>query len=215
MNELPILYSFRRCPYAIRARLAIAVSRQTVELREIVLRDKAEAFLVTSPSATVPCLKVGDTVLDESLEIMQWALGISDPEGWLQPEEGSSSDFLALIGRCDGPFKSHLDRYKYHTRYQDAHRLEERSAASEFLFDLNGRLARQPWIFGSRACLSDYAILPFVRQFANADREWFDAQDWQPLKAWLEAFEASDRFLSVMPKWERWHPGDEPVYFPA
>ena len=141
MRPLPILYSFRRCPYAIRARLAIASSGRTVELREVVLRDKAPEFLATSPSATVPCLKDGETVLDESLDIMLWALGRADPEGWLEPEEGGLETALDLIGTCDGPFKHRLDRYKYDTRYDGAVKETERARASEFLWRLDKCLA--------------------------------------------------------------------------
>lgn len=215
MSDLPILYSFRRCPYAIRARLAIAVAGEAVELREIVLRDKAPGFLETSPSATVPCLKTGDTVLDESLDIMIWALRKSDPDGWLQPELESPEAALDLVGECDGPFKRHLDRYKYDTRYTDADRAQERALASEFVRLLEARLQGQPWLFGARASLADFAILPFVRQFANADRSWFDQENWTATRAWLEAFEASDLFQSVMPKWPKWRSGDTPTRFPA
>ncbi|MCK7611643.1 glutathione S-transferase [Roseibium sediminicola] len=214
MIDRPILYSFRRCPYAIRARLAITASGQRVELREIVLRDKAPEFLETSPSATVPCLKDGGSVLDESLDIMLWALKKSDPDAWLLPEAGTLAEVLDLIGTCDGPFKRHLDRYKYDTRYADADKDTERGRASEFLWLINGRLAEHPWLFGSRACLADFAILPFVRQFANADRDWFDRQDWSALKGWLAAFETSDRFQAVMAKWPRWQSGDEQTLFP-
>ena len=215
MTDLPILYSFRRCPYAMRARLAILASGQSVELREIVLRDKAPEFLEASPSATVPCLKHGASVRDESLDIMLWALERSDPEVWLQPEEGDRETMFSLIEECDGPFKRHLDRYKYDTRYQDANKLEERASASVFLRKLNDRLQGRAWLFGSRPSLADYAILPFVRQFANADRAWFDAEDWTALIEWLKAFEASERFQTIMPKWEKWHSGDAPVVFPV
>ncbi|MCV0428333.1 MAG: glutathione S-transferase [Roseibium sp.] len=214
MTDLPILYSFRRCPYAIRARLAIAVSGQQVALREVVLRDKAPEFLETSPTATVPCLKVENTILDESLDIMVWALRHSDPEGWLSPEEGSAEEMFALIDECDGPFKQHLDRYKYDTRYKDTDRELERASASAFLRKLDIMLQKRPWLFGRRASLADYAILPFVRQFANANRDWFDGEEWTALKAWLVMFETSDRFLNVMPKWQKWHAGSEPIVFP-
>ncbi|WP_342895785.1 glutathione S-transferase [Roseibium sp. AS2] len=214
MMKSTILYSFRRCPYAIRARLAIAAGGCSVELREIVLRDKAPEFLQTSPSATVPCLKHADEVIDESLDIMLWALDHSDPQRWLQPETGSLKEALDLIGTCDGPFKRHLDRYKYDTRYPDADRQEERWAAADFLVALDGRLAPGGWLCGSRACLADYAILPFVRQFANTDRAWFDGQDWSELRRWLENFEASRSFQAVMLKWPQWRAGDAVVLFP-
>jgi glutathione S-transferase len=215
MSALPIFYSFRRCPYAIRARLAIAASGLTVELREVVLRDKAPEFLAASPSATVPCLKDGETILDESLDIMLWALRRSDPENWLKPEVESLEAALDLIATCDGPFKRHLDRYKYDTRFGDAVTETERARASEFLWQLDTRLSGRSWLFGARASLADYAILPFVRQFANSDRDWFDAEPWQHLGAWLTAFETSGRFQSVMPKWVPWQTGANPVLFPT
>ncbi|GGE51963.1 glutathione S-transferase [Actibacterium pelagium] len=205
----PILWSFRRCPYAIRARLALAVSGQQVELREVLLRDKAEEFLQTSPSATIPCLKTEDQVIDESLDIMLWALRRHDPEGWLDmPSEG-----MDLITLFDGPFKAALDRYKYHTRFVDADAMTERDTASAILRDLNAR--QENGAIFDQPRLADFAILPFVRQFAFTDKPWFDAQDWPHLAAWLEAFLTSDRFAQVMPKYAFWSPGDTSVIFPA
>lgn len=214
MSELPILYSFRRCPFAIRARLAIVASGQRVELREIVLRDKAPEFLKTSPSATVPCLKLGKTVLDESLDIMIWALRRNDPEAWLHPQDGDLDAVMALIRECDGPFKRHLDRYKYDTRYADADKITERTAGAQFLWQLDDRLGAAVGLFGSRLCLADYAILPFVRQFANSGRIWFDTQRWESLKRWLVSFENSDGFAFVMGKFAKWRADRPLVLFP-
>jgi glutathione S-transferase len=121
---------------------------------------------------------------------------------------------LALITECDGPFKTHLDRYKYDTRYVDADKITERAAASVFLKDLDRRLSHSKWLFGSRPCLTDFAILPFVRQFANSGREWFDAQDWEELISWLIEFERSLRFATIMPKFAKWQAGDQPIMFP-
>lgn len=206
---IPVLYSFRRCPYAMRARLAVAASGQQVELREILLRDKAPEFLATSPSATVPCLKDGDTVIDESLDVMKWALGRSDPEGWLDmPADGH-----ALIEEADGPFKQALDRTKYDTRYPDLDPEEQRAKAHSFLHKLDGQLT-QPCLFGETPKLADMAILPFVRQFAFIDKARFDAEDWPNLSRWLEAFLVSDRFQSIMSKYAKWESGDAPIYFP-
>lgn len=206
----PILYSFRRCPYAMRARLALASAGVQVELREILLRDKAPEFLATSPSGTVPCLKTGETVLDESRDIMVWALSKNDPENWLDmPEEGH-----ALIDMIEGPFKRALDRYKYSTRYEDADKLAEREIASGYLRQLDERLAGQDWLFGDAPTLADMAILPFVRQFAMADKAWFDVQNWGDLQKWLEAFLGSKRLARVMSKYMIWESGDEPVFFP-
>lgn len=216
MQKFPILYSFRRCPYAMRARLAILSSGQSVELREILLREKAPEFLQTSPTGTVPCLSdqaVG--VIDESLDIMLWALERNDPEAWLIPQEGSLEDMLALIATLDGDFKRHLDRYKYDTRYPDASSEGERQAASDILMKLEEKLAKSDWLLGSRAALADYAFLPFLRQFANVDRDWFEAQAWPKLLHRLKTFEASERFATIMPKFAVWKAGDEPILFPS
>jgi len=214
MAELPVLYSFRRCPYAMRARLALLASGTPVELREIVLRDKAPEFLSVSPSATVPCLvTTSGVVIDESSDIMRWALSRNDPESWLEPEDGDLDDALALIEDIDGPFKKHLDRYKYDTRYADVSKKTERSAAAVYIKALDERLAVRNWLLGKRPSLADYAILPFVRQFANTDRDWFEAENWPYLKGWLKAFESSQRFTDIMAKYDKWHAGDAPIAF--
>ena len=202
----PLFYSFRRCPYAIRARLAIASSGVSVDLREILLREKPDAFLQASPSSTVPCLVTDDGVIDESLDIMLWALREKDPEGWLDmPDEG-----FELIKRNDGPFKRALDRTKYAQRYPDSDPEEQRAMASAFLSELDQRIG--PWIF-DRPTLADFAILPFVRQFAFSDKPWFDAQPWPDLQDWLNQFLESERFERVMIKYEPWQEGDQPVSF--
>jgi len=203
----PILYSFRRCPYAMRARLALAASGAQVHLREVVLRDKPDAFLAASPTATVPCLVTETGPIDESLDIMKWALAQNDPEGWRDtPPEGHD-----WIARADGPFKDALDRTKYATRYPDEDPEAQRNKAAEFLQDLNAQL--NDWIF-DRPTLADYAILPFVRQFAFIDKAWFDAQEWPALHHWLERFLTSERFESIMTKYPQWQPEDVPTPFP-
>ncbi len=210
MTDLPILWSFRRCPYAMRARLAVQSAGIPVELREILLKDKPQAFLDTSPSATVPALDAGDTILDESLDIMIWVLNLRDPAGLMNmPEEG-----WALIAECDGPFKTALDHTKYAVRYPDRNAKDDRETAAGFLRKLDGDLAKHPWLFGDRPTIADLAILPFVRQFANTDRAWFDAQDWAALIRWLDGFLASPDFQSIMGKYPPWSDGDTPVVFP-
>lgn len=210
MNDKPILWSFRRCPYAMRARLGLASAGLAVELREVVLRDKPAAFLAASPSATVPCLEHTGGVIDESLDVMTWALESSDPEALLDmPREGS-----ALIARCDGPFKTALDRYKYSTRHEDADAEEERAKAAAFVQDLDAQLAGKPWLFGAAPRLADLAILPFIRQFAHADLAWFEAQNWPSAVRWLSAFKASERFAAIMRKYPQWQEGDAPTVFP-
>ncbi len=206
MTAHPILWSFRRCPYAMRARLAIAASGQAVELREILLRDKPDAFLATSPSGTVPCLEGPEGVVDESLDVMIWALGCADPEGWLaMPEAGWD-----WIARCDGPFKHALDRTKYGTRYPGEDPEAHRADAMAFLREVEVQL--EGWLFGAPS-IADFAILPFVRQFANIDRARFDAEPLPKVQAWLEGVLASDRFGAIMGKYAPWQPGDAPVTF--
>lgn len=200
----------------MRARLALVVSQQTCELREVVLRDKAEEFLATSPTATVPTLKTIDgTVIDESLDIMLWALDINDPEKWLEPAQGSKAEMLELISACDGDFKSNLDRYKYHTRYDGVDGLVERDKAGCFLWRLNARLENSRYLWGDRVSLADMAIAPFVRQFANVDRHWFECEDWGHLTRWLNDFLNSERFLSIMDKFPKWKAGNALTLFPT
>ncbi|MCP4824739.1 MAG: glutathione S-transferase [Shimia sp.] len=206
---MTVLYSFRRCPYAMRARLAVAVSSVAVELREVLLRDKAPAFLETSPSGTVPCLKADDLVIDESLDVMIWALQQKDPEGWLDmPELGHE-----LIAEADGPFKAALDHTKYHTRYPELDPEESRAKAMVFLSKLDQQIGDNPWLFGDTTSLADMAILPFVRQFAFINKARFDADAGSNLSRWLEAFIVSDRFAAIMPKLSMWREADAPLRF--
>lgn len=209
MTQPPILWSFRRCPYAIRARLAIVFAGLNVELREILLRDKPLAFLQTSASGTVPALRLPEEVLDESLDIMIWALKHNDPHQLLNmPEEGWS-----LIAENDGPFKAALDHTKYATRYPELDHTVERTKAASFLICLDELLAAKLWLFGEKPTIADLAVLPFVRQFAHIDRAWFDAQDWPSLTAWLDRFLESDTFKGVMNKYPPWSEGGAPVSF--
>ncbi len=209
MPHLPVFWSFRRCPYAMRARLAVQSAGIEVELREILLRDKPNAFLETSPSGTVPCLKLEDRALDESLDIMVWALSANDPDGWLDmPAEGWD-----LIKANDGPFKAALDHTKYSVRYPDLDVATEREKASVHLHGLNARLSKNGWLFGRRATLADYAILPFVRQFANIDRAWFNEQSWTATRNWLDRYCDSEQFASIMVKFPLWSDGSRPTVF--
>ncbi|WP_374406693.1 glutathione S-transferase [Pelagerythrobacter sp.] len=209
MSTDPILYSFRRCPYAIRARLALTVSAKRCELREVKLSAKPDAMLAASPKGTVPVLVLPDgEVIDESLDIMQWALGANDPEGWLRRNDA------ALIGRNDTSFKHDLDRYKYPDRY-DGDPTTHRAAGAAFLHELEARLAHAGQLCGQDRGFADAAIMPFVRQFAAVDNEWFAAQPLPNLQAWLAGHLASALFETVMVRSKPWQPGDEPVVFPA
>ncbi|NHO32151.1 glutathione S-transferase N-terminal domain-containing protein [Acetobacter fallax] len=204
MTGAVILYSFRRCPYAMRARLALLVSGVRAEVREVVLRDKPLAMLAASPKGTVPVLVLPDgVVIEESLEVMLWALGRADPEGWL---EGAD---LGLVGRCDGAFKFHLDRYKYFTRY-GCDPAEHRAEGMRFLEELEGRFSGG-FLCGERFGLTDAAVAPFVRQFAAVEPEWFDGLALPCVRGWLEGFVASSLFRRAMRRFEPWRAGDVPV----
>jgi len=205
-STLPILYSFRRCPYAMRARMALWASGQTYVLREVVLRDKPAPMLVLSPKGTVPVLHLPDgRVIDESLDVMAWALGQNDPLGWLSVEAKTTT---ALIEACDTDFKFHLDRYKYASRYSNGDALHHRTAGAAFLHTLEQRLSATPFLCGNRQTLADIAIAPFVRQFALADWDWFFTTPYPGVQTWLNAFIAAPPFTAVMDKFDPWQPGD-------
>ena len=209
----PILYSFRRCPYAIRARLAIRVSRVRVALREVVLRDKPAALLRASAKATVPVLQLSDgRVLEQSLEIMRWALELHDPQGWLCLQE--QDEALALIALNDGPFKQALDRYKYATRHPERAQSAWRDEAVELMLaPLNTRLTGHRFLLRDTASLADMAIAPFVRQFAAVEPDWFESAPLEPLQAWTKRIVSSELFDSVMTKFAAWQPGDPETFF--
>ena len=206
-TEKMVLYSFRRCPYAMRARLALAVSGQTYELQDIKLKDKPPELLAASSKATVPVLVLPDgTVIDESLEIMLWALQQNDPNGWLAPQYASLEQMETLIAGNDGPFKQHLDRYKYPNRFPtesagnwQGFAMTHRAASEKWLLELEAMLIGG-WLYGTAASLADMAVLPFVRQFAHTDAAWFAAQPWPRVQSWLQDFEVSALFNSVMQK---------------
>ncbi|MEM7328244.1 MAG: glutathione S-transferase [Pseudomonadota bacterium] len=213
----PILYSFRRCPYAMRARMAIVQAGIPCRLREVVLRDKPAEMLEASPKGTVPVIvEANGRVIEESLDVMAWALDQSDAADWLAPEHGTRADMDALVAQCDGPFKRALDRYKYPNRYEAEGivRDDQRALGLNFLQHLNARLQNRAHLFGNRVSYADIAIFPFVRQFANTDRAWFDALDLPHLQAWLAHHLASDLFQTVMPKFAQWASGDEEPAFP-
>lgn len=208
VDGAPILYSFRRCPYAIRARLALLASHTTCVIREVKLSAKPVAMLLASPKATVPVLVLPDgAVIDQSLDIMCWALTRYDPTGWLD------HDGAHLIEVNDGPFKHHLDRVKYPDRHgsdPDMHRM----ACLDILRSLEERLATNRHLCGDAMSLADAAILPFVRQFASIDRDWFDVQPLPHVRRWLDGLVASDLFDAAMTRLTPWQAGDLDICFP-
>ncbi|UZK69930.1 glutathione S-transferase N-terminal domain-containing protein [Sphingomonas sp. S1-29] len=202
---VPILYSFRRCPYAMRARLALAVSGTRHELREVKLSAKPDAMLAASPKGTVPVLVLPDgTVIDESLAIMRHALAQRDPEGWLDRDDP------ALIARNDGAFKHDLDRYKYPERSGSV-AVEHRQRALDFVREIDERLADGGQLGGGARGLADAAIMPFIRQFVAVDAGWFETQRLARVETWLAGHLASDLFAAIMRRAPVWAPGNAPV----
>jgi len=215
---LPILWSFRRCPYAIRARLALRTAGVAVEVREVSLQAKPEELLEASPKGTVPVLALPDPddgpgrVIEQSLEVMRWALEQSDPQDLLrrgQPSQMAQID--TLIATNDDTFKVHLDHFKYASRFPGAEAAAHRQAALAVLQDWNGRLeaaartGQGGWLLGAHPCLADLALLPFVRQFRLADSAGFDAEPaLGALQGWLGRFLASEELAAVMARQERW-----------
>ena len=192
-KAVPLLYTFRRCPYAIRARMAIAMSGIAVEMHEVAIRNKPHALLAASSKGTVPVLVFGDgSVLDESLDIMRWALGQNDPEHWL------AGDDIELLARNDGAFKIALDRYKYANRDPTTNAFEARDAGLQVLFALETRLADSAFLTGTQCAFSDIAIFPFVRQFRGVDADWFDGQALPKLQRWLTQLLSTPLFAQVM-----------------
>ena len=202
-QTLPILYSFRRCPYAMRARLAIAYSNIDVELREVDLGNKPQTMLLISAKATVPVLQLENgRMLDESLDIMLWAIQQNDAEHWLKA--ASLANAKALIRVNDERFKYYLDRYKYADRYPAYSELYYRQQGELFLADIEGLLTQSAYLCGEHFSLTDAAILPFIRQFCAVDPAWFEDSPYPALRQWLNHFLASSLFEQVMTKYPCW-----------
>jgi glutathione S-transferase len=213
---LPILYSFRRCPYAMRARLALLASGIEYEHREVVLRDKPADMLAASPKGTVPVLVLPNgQVIDQSLEIMLWALRQNDLYGWLEHK----NEALELIAQCDGDFKFHLDRYKYPNRYEkDGHTCDallHRAKAAEFATTINAKMSAEKvqnsYTLNSGSGSKYAGLMPFLRQFSHVDKTWFAAQAWSVLQAALASFEVSVAFKTIMQSYAPWQAGAEAV----
>ena len=195
MKSLPILYSFRRCPYAMRARMALKYSDIAVEIREVLLSNKPQEMLNYSSKGTVPVLILpnGD-VIDESLDIMLWAISQHDPNSWQQ--EG----FKQLIDENDSVFKQHLDKYKYSVRYPEHSTEYYRQQGEVFLQQLEQCLEKHKYLLCDQITIADVAIFPFIRQYAHVDKPWFDQTPYRHLQAWFDEFLQSDFFNAVMKK---------------
>ncbi len=212
--SLPFLYSFRRCPYAMRARLGILFAEQQVELREIVLKNKPSQMLAISPKGTVPVLQITDgTVIEESREIMEWALAQKDPQGLLDAKVLHETN--ALIDKNDNEFKHWLDRYKYADRHLEMTQEEYRLQGEVFLQALEELLSNKPYLLGDKVTIADIGIMPFVRQFAHVDRDIFYSLPYPNLQRWLKHWLEHPIFLQVMTKYQPWQEEDEMVIFPA
>ena len=211
-NNLPILYSFRRCPYAMRARMAIHISSQKCEIREVLLRDKPPSMLEYSSKGTVPVLVLqSGEVIDESLDVIDWALNLNDPDNWQRSKDNEKTKELIKIN--DGEFKYHLDRYKYSKRYDNEDPEFHRKKCLKFIEKINSELQNSKYIFDDEISYIDISLLPFIRQFRIADNEWFDELPYENVKSWLSNFLNSELLESIMSKHDLWKEGDEVTIF--
>jgi len=201
---LPVLYSFRRCPYAMRARMALILTSHACELREILLTDKPDSMLEISPKGTVPVLQLEGRIIDESMDIIKWAIKSGSEKMHIlsEDEEAMSNSLIQLF---DSKFKYHLDRYKYSSRYQTL-KEEHQEKCLEILNSLEQKISDQPWIFGKLVSLLDISILPFIRQCKIANPAWFKSQKFKRVISLLEHFESSELFNKAMEEFELWDP---------
>ncbi len=210
----PVLYSFRRCPYAMRARMAIRYAGVNVELREIILKCKPEAMLNASPKGTVPVLVLTDgAVLDESIDIINWALSQGDPDGWKPASVAHTHATELLLDKNDNHFKTHLDHYKYHDRFPEFDQLHYRRQGEAFLALLDEQLATHRFLLSNLPGLIDIAIFPFIRQFAYVDIAWFRQSGYTNLIRWLDYWLESSLFESIMEKYPAWDSQQQPIIF--
>ena len=200
----PILYSFRRCPYAMRARLALILASKKCELREILLKDKPDEMLKVSSKGTVPVLQFTNKVLDESLDIISWAMESPAPNVHIYTESEELLS-LELVYLFDSKFKYHLDRYKYSSRY-GTDPGDHQAECKTILENLDEKINPNPWIFGAEISLLDISILPFIRQCKIANPDWFFIQSFVNVINLLNYFESSDLFSHAMQKYPIWDP---------
>ena len=211
--KYPILYTFRRCPYAMRARFAIRSSKIIVEVREIRLQEKPSEFLKSSPKGTVPVLITNSgEVLEESFDIINWALSINDPQNWLAKGKLEDQEITKILNDFEIKFKSNLDKYKYSNRFSEVDKYLYRDKNLRFLKKLNSYLENNKSLNCEHLTLLDYAIFPFIRQFRNVDHDWFDKLNLNFLNEWINQIIDSEDFSSIMKKFKKWEPNDVPIY---
>ena len=197
----------------MRARMAIAISGQQVEFREVILRDKPQSMIELSPKGTVPVLSLSSgQVIDESLDVIDWALKLNAPDNWLRSNKSEKSS--KLIHTNDNEFKHHLDRYKYSKRYDNENPLAHREKCLIFINELEEQLGYSQFLYDDKISALDISILPFIRQFRIADMEWFDSLAKPNIQNWLMKFLESKLFKSIMIKYDKWEKGDEKIFFP-
>jgi glutathione S-transferase len=216
---LPVLYSLRNCPYAMRARIAIYYAKQKVALRDLVLTDKPDEMLAVSPKGTVPVLVIGNEleqpqVIDESLEVMLWALHESDPDNLLHHETAHIlSEMLSLISQFDNEFKTCFDKYQCAKRYHEDSLESDRQACEKYITNLEQRLQVNDFLMSDKASLADIALLPFIRKFSKVERQWYLQSPYPKLREWLNRYLQSRMFSKVMTQHPLWQENKEVIIF--
>jgi len=211
MSPLPILYSLRQCPYAIRARMGLLLAKQPVILRDVDMKNKPADMLAASPKATVPVLVINQSsVIEQSLDIMLWALSKNDPKQLLH---GDQVAMLELIHRTDNEFVDALKKYKAASRYHDDEKDSYRLHCEAYINDLEQRLTQHEYIMGDSPSLTDYAILPFIRQFSRVERQWYRQAPYPSTQRWLNKHYQQTVFTQAMAPYKPWHKGDAAIFF--
>jgi glutathione S-transferase len=214
MSQAPILYTFRRCPYAMRARMGLVYAGIDFEIREVDLKHKPQEMLDASIKATVPVLIHEDLhIIDESIDILSWSISQNDPDCWNDFCEESKTRMASLVHENDHVFKEHLDHYKYSDRYLEQSQEVYREQGEIFLKNLESLLSESAFLFGESVSYADVAIFPFIRQFSNVDPVWFRSAPYPFLRTWLDHFLESKLFNSVMTKYDPWNVGDPVRHF--
>ncbi len=210
--EFPILYTFRRCPYAMRARFILRETFKTIELREIKLQNKPKDFLNSSSKGTVPVLVLSKKeVLDQSLDIMMWCLKSSENTKANDLKNNLPNNFLVQIKNLDAEFKINLDKYKYPNRFQGSDKYFFRDKNVKFLKSLEDKLKSSIFLNSNKIGLLDYAIFPFIRQFRNVDIDWFESLNLSFLNSWYLSIVESKAFFDIMKKYKVWDAEDKPI----